>query len=127
MLHIKYHLQQDNDGTVKIFADENVAAGRVVYSDNPVLDVDIPAEEFDKMDPKTQDEIRQWGFLLEPEDVWHVDFDITRFVSHSSEPNLVQDTKRSDPYLIAVRDINVGEELTQNYLGDIKDDTSKKD
>jgi hypothetical protein len=120
MLHIKYKLAQDDEGKLRLLADEDLPKGRVVYSTNPVLDVDIPADEFDRMDPKTQEEIRQWGFLLEPEDVWHVDFDITRFVRHSSEPNLIQDSGHKDTYLVTARDIKTGEELTHNYLGEEK-------
>jgi len=118
MLHIKYRLEKDDNGTMKLYANEDLAAGTIVFSTNPVLDVDIPGDEFDKMDPKTQEEIRQWGFLMEPEDVWHVDFDISRFVSHSFEPNLTQDPNHKNTYLVAARDIKAGEELTHNYLGE---------
>jgi hypothetical protein len=102
---------------MKLYADEDLSQGKVVFTTNPVLDVDIPADEFDQMDEKAQTEIRQWGYLLEPEDVWHVDFDISRFLSHSDKPNLIQDPNHKDPYLVAARDIKAGEELTHNYLG----------
>jgi len=115
MLHIKYRLEKSDTG-MKLYTEEDLAAGTPVYSDSPDLDVDIPAEEFDKMDEKTQAEIRQWGFLLEPEDVWHVDFDISRYMAHSFEPNLVQDGQHNKMYLLAARDIKAGEELTYNFL-----------
>lgn len=101
---------------MKLLAGEDLKQGRVVFSANPVLDIDIPASEFDRMDENAKEEIRQWGFLLEPEDVWHVDFDISRFLGHSPQPTLVQEPNHKDVYLVAARDIQAGEELTQNYL-----------
>ena len=119
MLHIKYRLEKAENGGMKILTDEDLKQGQVVYSTSQGLDVDIPAQEFDQMDEKKKQEIRQWGFLLEPEDVWHVNFDVTRCVSHSFEPNLIQDPEHNEIYLVAARDIKTGEELTQNYLSEV--------
>ena len=48
--------------------------------------------------------------------MWHVDFDMSKFINHSFQANISQDATKTDAYLIAVRDIKKGEELTQNYL-----------
>lgn len=43
-------------------------------------------------------------------------FDNTNFINHSKDGNVTQDENYKDMYLIAKRDIDKGEELTQNYL-----------
>jgi SET domain-containing protein len=116
VIHVKYKLEKSKIHGIGLFADEDLQPGQLVYTASPALDVDIPMEEFEALDEKGKQEIRQWGFLMEPEDVWHVDFDISRFVSQSFEPNLIQDPNHQETYLVAAREIKAGEELTQNYL-----------
>lgn len=48
--------------------------------------------------------------------MWHVDFDVSKFINHSYTPTLTQDTGHDGAFLLATRNIEAGEELTQNYL-----------
>jgi len=48
--------------------------------------------------------------------MWHVDFDVSKFINHSYQPTVSQDKQHDEAYLVATRDIKKGEELTQNYL-----------
>jgi SET domain-containing protein len=48
--------------------------------------------------------------------MWHVDFDVSKFINHSYDATVTQDEQHDEAYLVAARDITVGEELTQNYL-----------
>lgn len=57
-----------------------------------------------------------WGFYDELRGLYHCDFDNTKFINHNKNGNITQDKAYQDMYLIAKRDINKGEELTQNYL-----------
>ncbi len=99
-----------------MFADENIKKGDVVYTASLLLDTNITKEQFDSLDEKEKREMRWWGFWDAPNNVWHSDFDVTKFVNHSYDPTLTQDPKYKDAYLVATRDIEKGEELTQNYL-----------
>lgn len=116
MIHIKYKLKNSKIHGVGLFADENIKKGALVYTASPLLDVNISRERFEFLDDKEKQEIRWWGFWDEPNNVWHVDFDVSKFINHSFEGNLTQDKSKKDAYLIASRDIKLGEELTQNYL-----------
>ena len=72
--------------------------------------------------------MRWWGFWDAPNNVWHSDFDVTKFVNHSYNPTITQDPKYKDAYLVATRDIKRGEELTQNYLEfETKEDLKKEE
>lgn len=57
-----------------------------------------------------------WGFFDEPSQMWHVDFDVSKFINHSYDATLAQDPSLDEASLVATRDIEIGEELTQNYL-----------
>ncbi len=81
-----------------------------------MLDVNITQEQFDSLSQQEKEEIRWWGFEVPGEGIWHVDFDVTKFINHSYEPTVTQDTNHKDAYLMTTRDVNAGEELTQNYL-----------
>lgn len=56
------------------------------------------------------------GFFDEPSQMWHVDFDVSKFINHAYDATLTQDANHDEAYLVAARTIQSGEELTQNYL-----------
>jgi len=116
MIHIKYKLNKSKLHGIGLFADEDVRKGQLVYSASPLLDVNISQEQFDSLDEKEKREIKYWGFWDMQNNVWHVDFDNSKFINHSINATLTQDPKQKDAYLVATRNIRAGEELTQNYL-----------
>lgn len=116
MIHIKYKLDKSPYHGIGLFADEDLKAGQLIYTSSPMLDVNVTQEQFDSLSDKEQEEIRWWGFKNEDEGIWHVDFDVSKFINHSYEGNVTQDKKHKDAYLITTREIKTGEELTQNYL-----------
>jgi len=116
MIHIKYALKTSDLHGVGLFADQPIPAGTLVYTASPLLDLNITQEQFDSLDQKEKDEILWWGFFDEPSRKWHVDFDVSKFINHSYKATLSQDKDHDEAYLVAMRDIARGEELTQNYL-----------
>jgi SET domain-containing protein len=116
VLHTKYKIDKSKLHGVGLFTEENLKKGQVVYTASPLLDVDITQEQFDSLDEKEKKEIKYWGFWDEPNNVWHVDFDNSKFINHSFNPTLTQDPNHKDAYLVTTRDVKKGEELTQNYL-----------
>ena len=116
MIHIKYTLDKSQLHGIGLFTAEDLKKGQLVYTSSPLLDVNITQEQFDSLSPREKEEIRWWGFEVPGEGTWHVDFDVTKFINHSYDPTITQDTDHKDAYLITTRDIKAGEELTQNYL-----------
>ena len=116
MIHIAYKLKSSGLHGVGLFADEDIKKGQLVYTASPLLDLNITQEQFDRLDQKEKDEVLWWGFFDQPSKMWHVDFDVSKFINHSSDATVTQDENHDEAYLIAVRDIKSGEELTQNYL-----------
>jgi len=116
MIHIKYKLDKSQKHGIGLFADQDIPKGSVVYTASPLLDLNITQEQFESLSEPEKQEMRWWGFWDEPNNVWHVDFDVSKFINHSKDGTLTQDESRTDAHLIATRNIKVGEELTQNYL-----------
>jgi SET domain-containing protein len=116
MIHISYKLKASELHGVGLFANEDVKSGQLIYTASPLLDLNITQKQFDSLDKKEQDEILWWGFFDQPSQMWHVDFDVSKFINHSYDATVTQDEQHDEAYLVAARDITVGEELTQNYL-----------
>ena len=116
MMHVKYKLDRSNHHGIGLFADEEIQEGALIYTGSPLLDVNLSQAEFDTLNPSEQHEITYWGFFDEENNVWHVDFDVSKFINHAKEATVAQDDTHKDAYLIATKNIEKGEELTQNYL-----------
>ncbi|OYV63451.1 MAG: hypothetical protein B7X03_01870 [Parcubacteria group bacterium 21-58-10] len=99
-----------------IFADQDIKKGDLIFTASPILDVNITQEQFDSLPETEKQEVKYWGFWIESEKVWHVDFDNIHFINHSFTANTTQDFSHPEAYLVATKDIQKGEELTQNYL-----------
>lgn len=115
-MHIKYKLKASDLHGIGLFTDQPIQQGKVVYTASPLLDLNITQAQFDSLDQKEKDEILWWGFFDEPSQMWHVDFDVSKFINHSYNATLMQDASHDEAYLVATRYIKPGEELTQNYL-----------
>jgi len=127
MIHIKYRLDRSALHGIGLFADEAIKKGQVVYTASPALDLNLSKNQFEGLNEKEQTEVKYYGFWDELNNVWHVDFDVSRFINHSSDASLTQEKGHKDAYLIAARNINSGEELTQNYLEfESKEDLEKR-
>jgi hypothetical protein len=116
MIHIKYKLDKSTIHGIGVFAEQDIQKGDIIFTASPVLDVNIAQDQFNLLKEAEKLEVKYWGFWMESEKVWHVDFDHIHFINHSFKANTTQDFYHPEAYLIASRDIKQGEELTQNYL-----------
>lgn len=116
MIHFKYKLKTSGLHGIGLFTDQKITKGELVYSASPLLDLNITQKQFDSLSMPEKNEIMWWGFFDEPSQMWHVDFDVSKFINHSYSANVTQDDNHDEAYLVAVRDIAADEEITQNYL-----------
>lgn len=116
MIHIGYKLKTSDLHGIGLFTTQPLKKGTLVYTASPLLDLNITQEQFDSLNSKEKDEILWWGFFDEPSQKWHVDFDVSKFINHAYDATLAQDSDHDEAYLTTTRDVEAGEELTQNYL-----------
>lgn len=116
MIHFKYQLKASGLHGVGLFADQKISKDALIYTASRLLDLNITQQQFDSLEDAEQKEVLWWGFFDQPSQMWHVDFDVSKFINHSYDANVTQDEKHDEAYLVASRDIEAGEEITQNYL-----------
>ncbi|TAK04710.1 SET domain-containing protein-lysine N-methyltransferase [Patescibacteria group bacterium] len=113
MLFVKTRLEKSPVHGIGLFADQRVAKGSLVYKMSSNLDVDISDADFQKLDVFSQKQIRHYGYFNDG--TWHLAFDDIRFCNHADVGNITVDAGAPEYRLVAVRDIEAGEELLQDY------------
>ena len=115
MIHISYNILSSKTHGIGLFADQDIKAGGLIYSPSPLLDVDITQEEFESLTSNEQREVKYYGYWNKKTEKWHVAFDAIRILNHgpADVANVTQD---EDMVMTAKRDIQLGEELLQDYV-----------
>lgn len=114
MIHIKYKIKNSLVHGVGLFTDQEIKKGELVYTPNPLLDTDLTQQQFDGLSTSEQKEVMYYGYFHTKSQKYHVAFDAIRILNHadSGSANVTQD---EDMVMIAIRDIEAGEELLQDY------------
>jgi SET domain-containing protein len=97
------------------FAEEPIKKRQVVWQFDPRFDIRIPLAELATFPPALQEHFRIYTYVekIGGQEVMVYCADMSKHMNHSDTPNLF-DTP-DNVYEIALRDIEVGEELTCNY------------
>lgn len=114
MIHISYKIKASPTHGIGLFADQDISSGDLIYTPNPLLDVDITEEQYQSLKPEEQREVGYYGYFNKKTQKWHVAFDAIRILNHGAAAvaNVTQD---EDMVMTAKRDIPNGEELFQDY------------
>ncbi len=113
MLKVKTEVRPSDIHGLGLFVLENVEKGQVVHQESPLLDLALDVETFSILDSEEKSFIEHYGWFDQDDGKYHLNFDHSRFINHSSSANLTFDvSKKAD---VAKRDINAGEELTVDY------------
>jgi hypothetical protein len=100
-----------------LFAKENIPKGSKYWARSEKLDRIISPAEFRAFSKKEADHINIHG-CLEASQNWYLCTDDSKYTNHSAFPNskAIFDAHGIVQFLIASRDINVGEEIFCNYI-----------
>ncbi len=115
MLHIKYRLAPSAIHGIGVFSVHDISEGFYIAEASPLLDINLNQDQFTSLSNEEQQEIKHHGHFDKILNMWHVDFDMTRFANHSDTPNLIQKYNEKGYYILSLREIKSGEELTINY------------
>lgn len=104
-----------------VFASEKIGKGQIVWKFDANHDKILSQEEFNALDEASKDELKRVAYLSPTTNryVYPPENDAARFTNHSPTNNLsvlIDEDVSEEPYFIANRDIEAGEELTNNYL-----------
>lgn len=109
MLVIKVKLREIKSKGIGVFADQKIIKGQSVWVYNPVIDIRINRKDI----PEKMKNFFEIYAVDTGEEYVSLNIDNARFINHSDNPNIKSLGSCKDN--IAIRDIQIGEEITINY------------
>ena len=97
-----------------LFADQFIAKGTPVWKFEKGFDIELSLEAFEKLSKPAQLQALNYCYFNKEKGCYVICGDDARFFNHADLPNC--SSSPSDEAIdVALRDIEPGEELTQNY------------
>lgn len=93
-----------------VFASRRIPRGSLVYVQDP-LDIEITPEKFRSLDEPSRSLAEKYSYI-DSRDIRILSWDSAKYVNHSCDPNTMS---TGWGFEIAVRDIEAGEEITDEY------------
>ncbi len=112
MLRVKTTIGLSRLHGVGLFADQFIKKGSITWQYDPGLDPDFSFEEVENLEKSYRNVFEKYGYRDFKLGKFIVCIDDQRFINHSSKNFNVLSTPDRD---VAVKDINLGEELLCNY------------
>jgi hypothetical protein len=100
-----------------LFADEFIKKGTVTWRFCPNFDQILHEEDLLRLSIPARYQFLKYCYKSKEDDHYVLCGDDERFINHSDNPNIVDELiPEKEPFSIAERDINPGEELFCNYF-----------
>ena len=119
MLRVKIKLSESKiDGAgIGLFANEFIKKDTIIWEFVPFIDLEFSQSEYDNINGLDKEFLTKYCFKYIGK--YYLCVDNARFFNHSDNPNCYSAdfTENSLGYTRAKRDIEIGEELTDDYLG----------
>lgn len=112
MFTIKTKLGNSEIHGIGVFADEFISKGTLIWKYQKYFDTTISDEEFERLPKLTQDFLLFYGYYNKEEGGYVLCGDNARFTNHSKKP-MMQMVNITDS--ISIQDINMGDEITEDY------------
>ena len=112
MLVVKTHIGKSEIHGLGLFAKEFISKGSLIWELNPKFDLVYTKEEFDLLPENAKNSIIFYGHFQKEEGGYVLCSDDARFFNHSETPNCKSQIGKT----CAIKDINVNEEITDNYM-----------
>lgn len=120
MILVKSRLDKSNIHGIGIFAKEFIAKGTIVWEFNEKFDLVLSKKEVDQLSPAAKEQFLNYAYVSKKTGKYILCSDDSRFFNHSLNANTkceVPESPDSNEALVclATRDIQAGEELTNDY------------
>lgn len=117
MLQVKTYLDKSpilNAG-IGLFANEFIPKGTIIWKLDDTIDRIFTEEEYQKLNDLDKEFVDIYSFMYTGKYILCIDN--ARFFNHSNKPNCISDANDATNlgFTIAQRDIQIGEELTDDY------------
>lgn len=117
MLKVRTKLGSSTIAGTGLFADQFIAKDTIIWQYSDMHDKFYTQSEFDKIEGLDKEFLNTYCFRFN--NIYYLCIDNSRFFNHSDTPNCYSSEFNlgSLGYTRALRDIEIGEELTDDYLG----------
>lgn len=110
MLKVKVELKESKGRGIGAFSAQFIPKNTKIWEFTQGMDVRIFGEDEELLDDIGREFLYKYGYL--ENNTWTICIDEGRHFNHSSHPN----TYDNEEGTFALKDINVGEEITTNYF-----------
>lgn len=111
MVLVETTVRQSSVHGLGLFTSEAILQGTPVWRYTDGCDCHVPKYVVDRLPEPGRSNVKHFAYLFE--DQYVVSGDNTRFINHSSEPNIGSGGNIDE--FVALRDIDAGEELLEDY------------
>lgn len=117
MLFVETYLAPSDIDGIGLFAAEDIRSGTVIWRLVPGFDVIVDEVELRKMPDTARQFMFKYASLSKQLGKYVLSADDDRFTNHSYTPNRVDVVERAGEEVVSIAayDIQVGEELTEDY------------
>lgn len=117
MLKVKHQVKESDIHGLGLFALEFIPKGTIVWEFNDKIDAKITEDEFKKLSLEEQKNIIHYDYKDKRLNLYVVSGDSSVYINSSDSPNLSShyENETDIGYSFANRDINIGEEITEDY------------
>ncbi len=112
MLVVKTHLDKSNIAGMGCFASEPISKGTIIWEINRNFDLVMPHKHVEQFPDVAKSYIQNFAYFNEEEGGYVMCTDNAKYFNHSDNSNCKSIFEKT----IAARDIEVGEEITENYF-----------
>lgn len=117
MLKVKHQVKESDIHGLGLFALEFIPKGTIVWEFNDKIDAKITEDEFKNLTLEEQKNIIHYDYKDKRLNLYVVSGDSSVYINSSDSPNLSShyENETDIGYSFANRDINIGEEITEDY------------
>ncbi len=111
MLLVKTVIKEVEGKGLGLFAAEHIPAGTVTWEYNEMFDPSYTEDQFQSLPEVARDWFMTYAYYDHVRNYYVLCADNERYINHSENPNIDATPDRE----VAARDIQVGEEMTNDY------------
>jgi SET domain-containing protein len=117
MLLVKTKLKDSPIHGIGLFADQIIEPNDIVWKFESNFDIAVDMNVLESLPKIAKICFAKYGYLSSKTGLYILDADDARFFNHSDQPNCrtIETAPSIEDIIIALKPINVGEELTINY------------
>lgn len=117
MLLIKTKLKESKIHGIGLFSDQFISKGTEIWRFTPGFDLKFTEEQILSFPKELQDYFHIYAWRSKKSRLWCFSSDDGKFFNHSEDPNVLSEYRDNEEEVITVaqRDIEEGEEITDNY------------